>query len=284
MKKVYAVMIAGGLTLLVFNLGRFAVLHAQQDEAPSAPVTQAEPRATPQPVGQSFTLGWTDPNPQGKVAGYKVKYGPTSGSYPTVVDVPGQAAPPPAMKTKAFTAIPVGPQFFIVTAYSPTNVQSAPSAELPLIVSIPTPTPTATPTATPTPTPEPTPIPPTNFGVVQMSTRAKVGSGDEQMVASFKTDLKSKVAIRALGPSLPASLKPVKGTTLELRDTNGVFMEANSGWQTGPDAAELTAVHLAPPDAAESALIATVNPGTYNIFVGYTSRTGIGQLEVYRLE
>ena len=66
---------------------------------------------------------------------------------------------------------------------------------------------------------------------------------------------------------------------------NGTLILADNDWQDDPaQAAEITADGLAPTDAKESAIAATLPPGLYTaILAGANNGTGVGTVEVYDL-
>ncbi len=79
--------------------------------------------------------------------------------------------------------------------------------------------------------------------------------------------------------------------TVELYDTNGVTAR-NDDWQTtqtggmivASQAAEIQTSAYAPKDPAESAILATLPPGSYTVIVrGVNATAGVAVLEVYRL-
>jgi hypothetical protein len=94
-----------------------------------------------------------------------------------------------------------------------------------------------------------------------------------------------RVVVRGLGPSLASFgiTNPLADPTLELRDENGVLVLANNDWQDNPtQAAEITAAGLAPSNAKESAISATLPPGLYTgILAGSNGGQGVGTVEVY---
>jgi hypothetical protein len=121
-----------------------------------------------------------------------------------------------------------------------------------------------------------------------ISTRAFVGSGSNIVIAGFMLDNNSgddRVVVRGLGPSLSSfGLSPLLADpTLELRDANGVLLISNNDWQDSPSqSAQLTAAGLAPSNAKEAALAATLPPGLYTALLsGLNGGTGIGIVEVY---
>ena len=119
-----------------------------------------------------------------------------------------------------------------------------------------------------------------------ISTRGQVLAGDNVLIGGFiigGTEAKP-VIVRAIGPSLGAAGVPnaLSDPTLELRDGNGNLTQSNDDWQDGPDASAIEAAGLAPSNAKESALLATLNPGGFTAIVrGVGAATGIGLVEVY---
>jgi hypothetical protein len=98
-----------------------------------------------------------------------------------------------------------------------------------------------------------------------------------------------RVLFRALGPSVKSNGQPVPGTvadpTLELRDANGVQLQANDNWQQASNASDIQATGLAPPDPKESAILMTLSAGNYTtILRGVNRTTGIALSEAYKLD
>jgi hypothetical protein len=95
-----------------------------------------------------------------------------------------------------------------------------------------------------------------------------------------------QVIVRAIGPSLAMAgiSTPLPDPTLELHDRNGNILQTNDNWQQGPDAQAISDHGLAPTNPRESALMATVNPGSYTAIVrGVNGDTGTALVEVYDL-
>jgi hypothetical protein len=70
---------------------------------------------------------------------------------------------------------------------------------------------------------------------------------------------------------------------LELHDANGALIACNDNWKDTQQA-EIQASGFAPPNDAESAIIATWPPGnTTAIVTGKNNTTGNGLVEVYIL-
>ena len=73
--------------------------------------------------------------------------------------------------------------------------------------------------------------------------------------------------------------------TLELRDSNGTLLVSNNDWQDNAvQAAEITAAGLAPTNAREAGIAATLPPGLYTaLLAGLNNGTGLGVVEIYDL-
>jgi hypothetical protein len=119
-----------------------------------------------------------------------------------------------------------------------------------------------------------------------ISTRGQVLIGDNILIGGFiigGAESKTLVA-RGIGPSLGAAgvSNPLANPTLELRDVNGTLLDANDDWQESGEAEAITDLGLAPADPQESAILATLNPGSYTTLLsGVDGATGIGLVEVY---
>ena len=197
---------------------------------------------------------------------------PTAGLFPT--PTPGSPTP---------TATPTG-------SSTPTPSPTTTPVATPTLTPTPTPTPPATPTATPALTPTP---PPATLG--NISTRLQVGTGAGVMIAGFivQGTAPKRVIIRAAGPSLTQFGVPdaLANPRLELHDSTGTI-GMNNDWQTtqiggviaADQVTEIQNSGLAPSDPLESAIIATLQPGTYTAIVeGVNAGTGVGIVEVYDL-
>lgn len=122
--------------------------------------------------------------------------------------------------------------------------------------------------------------------LVNISTRGPVGTGDSVMIAGFVVSGTGpkRVLIRAAGPSLAAFGVPniLADPTLE------VFagpdpIATNDDWQS-TQAAEITASGFAPADSKESAVVLTLQPGSYTAIVrGKNQTSGNAIVEVYEL-
>jgi hypothetical protein len=121
-----------------------------------------------------------------------------------------------------------------------------------------------------------------------ISTRGLVQTGDKVMIAGVIVggSGSQKVIARALGPTLSKFGVPnaLANPMLELRDINGNLIQSNDNWRSTQQA-EIIATGLAPPNDAESAIVATLAPSNYTMIVrGVNSTTGVALVEVYRMD
>lgn len=121
---------------------------------------------------------------------------------------------------------------------------------------------------------------------VNVSTRGLVGLDDNVMIGGIiiTGGEPVRVVVRAIGPSLgEAGLTgALQDPMLELHDANGT-LTSNDNWRDTQEA-ELIADDLAPTDDRESAIAATLSPGSYTAIVrGKNSTSGVGLIEFYRL-
>ena len=125
--------------------------------------------------------------------------------------------------------------------------------------------------------------------LANISTRGFVGTFENVMIGGIiigADDQDGPVLIRALGPSLASDLitDPLADPTLELRDENAALIDSNDDW-ADTNRAAIEATELAPTRDAESAILATLPPGSYTAVVqGVGAATGVGLVEFYRLK
>jgi len=126
--------------------------------------------------------------------------------------------------------------------------------------------------------------------LANLSTRALVGTMDDIVIAGFLLSDNGgldRVIVRGIGPSLaPGSFPPsavLADPVLELRDSNGALILADNDWQdNAAQAAEIMAAGLAPSNAREAAIAASLPPGLYTALLsGLNHGTGIGVVEIY---
>jgi phospholipase/lecithinase/hemolysin len=123
---------------------------------------------------------------------------------------------------------------------------------------------------------------------VNLATRLFVDTGERVAIAGFIVtgDISKKVLIRGIGPSLAANgvPGPLADPVLTLFDNTGAAQISNDDWKSSPDAAEIMNSGIAPTDDRESAIIASLPPGSYTVSLeGKGGGTGNGLVEVYDL-
>ena len=146
---------------------------------------------------------------------------------------------------------------------------------------------------TPSPTASPTPSP----SLLNISTRLRVGTGDNVLISGFivQGNAPKKIILRGIGPSLTAAglVGVLTDPMLELHDADGTLIGSNDNWRTtqpggvisGDQVAAIQASTVAPTNDAESAIIATLSPRSYTAIVrGVQNQTGIALTEVYDLD
>lgn len=139
--------------------------------------------------------------------------------------------------------------------------------------------------------------------LLNISTRALVGSGDNVLIGGFivQGSQPATVVLRALGGSLRANgfSAVVEDTTITIRDSQGGQVAFNDDWfnpaggsnpnPTDPTATQIASYHLDPPNSIESAVLVTLNPGAYTAVVesfsssSQVATSGIGLVEIYDL-
>jgi hypothetical protein len=129
---------------------------------------------------------------------------------------------------------------------------------------------------------------PGNSRVLNMSTRGEVGSDDAVMIGGFIIGgtTPSKVLMRAIGPSLAsygiqgALADPI----MELHDSQGSLIYQNDNWRSTQER-DIANTTIAPTNDKESAILATLEPGSYTAIVrGANSATGVALVEIYALD
>jgi hypothetical protein len=126
--------------------------------------------------------------------------------------------------------------------------------------------------------------------LLNISTRMRVLTGEQVLIAGFiitGTDPKN-VIIRGIGPSLNGVGVTLADPTLELHQ-GSTTLTTNDNWKINPQTgqsqqAEIEATTIPPMNDLESAILTTLNPGTYTaILAGKDGGTGVGVVEVYDL-
>jgi hypothetical protein len=125
-------------------------------------------------------------------------------------------------------------------------------------------------------------------GVVNISARGRIGSGDDVMIAGFilTGNQPTRVVVRALGPSLSrlGIAQPLSNPELALHDGNGSLIFRNDDWRS-EQASQLLSLGMAPSSEEESAIVATLPAGNYSAVVqGVNGSEGVGVVEIYSVE
>jgi hypothetical protein len=147
--------------------------------------------------------------------------------------------------------------------------------------------PISTPTPGPSPTPTPTSTPAAH--ALNLSTRMRVLSEDNVGIGGFVItgSAPKHVLLRVIGPSLAQSGVPnvLADPELELHGPGGFVTITNDNWRDDPaQEAAIIATGIPPTDNLESAIDATLDPGSYTGIVrGKNNTTGVGLIEVYDL-
>jgi hypothetical protein len=120
------------------------------------------------------------------------------------------------------------------------------------------------------------------------SSRVLIQNGDNVGIAGFVIggSEPKKLLIRGLGPTLTelGITDVLQNPTLELHDSSGSLIARNDHWKN-EQAAAIAATGLAPPNDSESAILATLQPGSYTVVqAGASGGTGVGLLEIYDLD
>jgi hypothetical protein len=208
---------------------------------------------------RSVTLSW-DANTEPDIAGYKVYWGTASGAYGQFSDV--------SQATASVSDLAVGIRYyFAVTAYNQAGLESAYSEEVSAVV----------PSSDSTPAPQ---------YLLNISTRVRVGDGDNVMIGGFiiEGDSNKDILFRALGPSL-ANLgvqRVLADPTLEVYDSTGTLISQNDNWTTLPSGT--VPASFEPPSPAEAVVVASLAPGSYTAVLRSADGTeGNALCELYDL-
>jgi hypothetical protein len=125
----------------------------------------------------------------------------------------------------------------------------------------------------------------TDAKFANISTRGSVQTGDDVMIGGFIVlgSQNERVIVRAIGPSLPVTGK-LSDPTLELHDSNGFLFASNDNWRDTQED-EIIFTGIPPLNDAESAIVATLTPGSYTAIVrGLDNTQGVALVEAYGLD
>ena len=122
--------------------------------------------------------------------------------------------------------------------------------------------------------------------LLNISTRARVETGENVLIAGFIMNNDAHIAVRALGPSLASQLVPgpLLDPVLELYRGNQLVF-SNDNWRDDNNSAvALQSDGLAPNYPSEAAVDTTLFAGVYTVVVrGKNNGTGAAVVEVYDL-
>jgi hypothetical protein len=136
--------------------------------------------------------------------------------------------------------------------------------------------------------PTPTPVP-SATRLANISTRMRVGINDNVLIGGFIINgtQSKRLILRAIGPSLAAYgiAGAMANPTVELHNSAGTLIGANDNWQQSAQVNEIAATGVAPTNTLESAIVATLAPGSYTAIVrGANNSTGVALVEGYELD
>lgn len=130
------------------------------------------------------------------------------------------------------------------------------------------------------------PEPPGPSKFRNISTRARVGTGDDALIAGFIAggETTKRVIFRAIGPSLAPGLAGVlSNPTLSVYDRTGNLVAENDNWRVNQEQ-EIIDTGVAPTNDLESAVIVILQPGPYTAVVrGVGNSPGVAVVEAYDL-
>lgn len=125
--------------------------------------------------------------------------------------------------------------------------------------------------------------------LTNVSTRGTVQTGDDVMIGGFVSAGNAgtiKVLVRAIGPSLSqfGLTGVLADPTLRVFDSQGMVIASNDNWKD-TDQAAIQATGHAPISDLESAVLLTLAPGGYTgIVSGKNGGTGLGQVEIFKIQ
>jgi hypothetical protein len=126
---------------------------------------------------------------------------------------------------------------------------------------------------------------PTATRLLNISSRGRVGAGQDVLIGGFINRGGGRIVLRAIGPSLDAFgvTDPLPDPVLTLKDVNGNTLATNDDWQSS-QGADITAAGLAPTNSLESAILTSLPAGNYSgVVSGKGSATGVALVEIYQL-
>jgi hypothetical protein len=129
--------------------------------------------------------------------------------------------------------------------------------------------------------------PPLHALLTNISTRARVGTGDNVLISGFIVqDSPKQILIRALGPTLTnyGISGVLSDPVVALHNSAGSVITQNNNWRDS-QAAAIQQTGLPPANDLEAAISATLIPASYTAIVsGNGGTTGVALSEVYDLQ
>jgi hypothetical protein len=196
--------------------------------------------------------------------------------------IPGVAPTPTPSATPTPTATATPTPTVTPTATPTPTISPSPSPSASPTAS-PSPSATSSPTASPSPSPRPA------SHLANISTRLRVGTADNVLIAGFilQGTGEKRLIVRGTGPSLDIAGR-LMDPVLELYDGENNKLAENDRWQEDENAAEALESTVAPTDPNEPALLRrllSTDTAFYTAVVtGKNGTTGIGLVEVYDLD
>jgi hypothetical protein len=127
--------------------------------------------------------------------------------------------------------------------------------------------------------------------LVNVSTRASVGTGENMLIGGFYLQKEATVVVRTQGPTLARyGLDALTGTKLTIvRQSDRATLATNDGWNspraTGNARLSTDLAGYAPLDSREAAQVITLQPGAYTALVeSADGNPGIGIVEVFNVQ
>lgn len=128
--------------------------------------------------------------------------------------------------------------------------------------------------------------------LINVSTRAFVGTGDQQLIGGFVVAGvgKKRVLVRGVGPRLGdlGVAGALTDPTLTVVNSASVDVATNNNWNQNPNAAQIVAISAQVgafslnAGSADAALLLELDPGAYTAVVGgFGGATGVALVEIY---
>lgn len=107
--------------------------------------------------------------------------------------------------------------------------------------------------------------------LVNLSTRAFVGTGSDVLIGGFivQGSEPATIILRAIGHSLAGRGLPnaLSDPMIQVFSSTGALVAENDDWIVGENAATIASYNLDPANSLESAILRTLNPGSYTAVV-----------------